>query len=64
LHSAFHDAHSTLKDVITEGDKVTIRWSTRRIHPGEFMRIPPTGNRVAVASIGIFRFPGGEIVET
>jgi predicted ester cyclase len=62
-HATFYNALNTVKEVTTEGNKVVIRWSTRGIHRGEFMGISPTGNRVAVASIGIFRLSGGEIVE-
>ncbi|MDP8950734.1 MAG: ester cyclase [Actinomycetota bacterium] len=63
-HGAFHHARNTVEDVIAEGDKVVIRWSTRGIHRGKVMGITPAGNRVAVASIGIFRFSSGKIVES
>ena len=63
-HAAFRDTHNTVEDVIAEGEKVVLRWTTRGVYRGEFLGIPPTGNRVAVASIGIFRFSGGKIVES
>jgi predicted ester cyclase len=50
--------------VIAEGDGVAARWITRATHRGEFMGIPPTGNRVEIMSMGVFRFSNGRIVES
>jgi predicted ester cyclase len=62
--AAFPDAHNVVEDVIAEGDKVAVRFTTRATHRGKFMGISPTGNRVVVTSIGIFRFSDGKIVES
>ncbi len=62
--AAFPDTHNDIEDMIAEGDKVAVRFATRAIHRGEFMSIPPTANRVAVTSIGIFRFHDGKIAES
>src|SRR5512142_848422 len=37
IFSAFPDAQSTIEDLLAEGDKVTVRWSGRGTHRGEFM---------------------------
>lgn len=62
--TAFPDTRNTVEDVVAEGNKVAVRWTTRATHRGEFMGILPTGNRVAVTSIGVFRLSGGKIVES
>ena len=40
-HAAFPDTHNVVEDVIAEGDKVAVRFTTRAIHRGEFMGTPP-----------------------
>jgi steroid delta-isomerase-like uncharacterized protein len=62
---AFPDFHSTIEDQIAEGDKVVTRWRMRGIHRGEFRGIAPTGKKLDVTGIGIFRFSEeGKVVES
>jgi len=61
--TAFPDFHSTLEDMIAEGDKVVERFTVRGTHKGEFMGIAPTGKQVEVEGIAIHRLAGGKIVE-
>ena len=49
--------------MVTEGDKVAIRWTWRGTHTGEFWGIPATGNEVAITGISILHIVGGKIVE-
>ena len=63
LRAAFPDLHSTIEDLIAEGDKVVLRATARGTHKGEFMGIPPTGKQVTVTEIHIIRFVGGKGVE-
>src|SRR3712207_6800234 len=53
---AFPDLRSTIEDQIAEGDKVVTRWTMRGTHRGEFRGIAPTGGRITVTGMGIFRF--------
>jgi predicted ester cyclase len=48
---------------IVEGDKVVIRARATGTHQGEFMSIPPTGNRIEVPLIDIMRIRDGKIAE-
>jgi len=65
FHSAFSDFHTTIEDQIAEGDKVMTRWRMRGFHDGEFRGIAPTGEKVEINGIGIFRFsPEGKVVES
>ena len=41
LLAAFPDFHSTVEDMIAEGDKVVARATTGGTHKGEFFGIPP-----------------------
>ncbi len=61
--NAFSDVQVTVEDQIAEGDKVVTRWRGSGIHQGEFMGIPPTGNRAELTGITISRFANGKIVE-
>ncbi len=62
-HIALPDFHSTVEDIIAEGDKVVQRFTARGTHKGEFMGIPPTGKQVIITGIAIDRIVGGKIVE-
>lgn len=62
--SAFPDLQITVEDQVAEGDKVVTRWTARGTHRGELMGVPPGGNRVEVAGIGIDRIEGGRVVES
>ena len=57
------DAHTTIEDLIAEGDKVVKRWMVRGTHQGELMGILPTGKRVTITGIEILRIADGQIVE-
>ena len=63
FRSAFPDWHSTVDEMIVEGDRVAERWMGRGTHQGEFQGIPPTGKRVAVPGVVFYRIAGGKIVE-
>jgi steroid delta-isomerase-like uncharacterized protein len=61
--AAFPDAQVTVEDVMAEGDRVAARVVMRGTHRGEFQGIAPTGKRVEVRAIDIFRVENGKIVE-
>lgn len=61
---AFPDGQDTTDDLIADGDKVAHRWTYRGTHTGEFQGIPPTGKRVTLTGISIWRVEEGKIVES
>ncbi len=61
--TAFPDGQYTIEELIAEGDKVAVRWTTLGTHTGEFMGLPPTGKQVKVTAIVIDRIAEGKIVE-
>ncbi len=63
FHAAFASFHSTLEDLIAEGDKVVQRFTARGTHTGEWMGIPATGKQVEVTGMAIHRIAGGKIAE-
>lgn len=63
LRESFPDWHSTLEEMIAEGDKVAERWTGRGTHRGELMGIPPTGKRVEVPGSVFYGIVDGKIVE-
>jgi predicted ester cyclase len=62
-HAAFPDMQLTVEDMIAEGDRVAARVIMRATHRGEFQGIAPTGKRVQVRAMDMFRIVGGKIVE-
>ena len=54
----------TTDDIITEGDKVVIRWTVTGTHQAELMGIPPSGKQTTWTGITIYRFIEGKIVES
>lgn len=60
---AFGGLHVTIEDMVAEGDKVTCRFTARGVHSGEFMGVPPTGKKIAMTGIEIFRLKDGKIAE-
>lgn len=63
LRAAFPDGHSTIDDMIAEGDLVVVRGTMTGTHTGEFLGIPATGKPVKVSGIDITRFVNGQSVE-
>ncbi len=62
---AFAIEEDILEDQVAEEDKVATRWRLIATHEGEFRGIAPTGNKIEVTGIGIFRFSSeGKVVES
>ena len=49
--------------MIAEGETVVLRCTFTGTHEGEFMGIPPTGRRIEVGEIHIYRLEDGKAVE-
>jgi predicted ester cyclase len=60
---AFPDLQVTTEGFLAEGDLVAHRQTLRSTHRGEFFGIPPTGRRVAMAGLHLFRVKDGQLVE-
>src|SRR5205814_1904127 len=53
----------TIEDIIAEGDKVVVRWTSSGTHKGVFMGMPPNGKSYTIAGIDIYRIEGGRLAE-
>jgi steroid delta-isomerase-like uncharacterized protein len=63
IRKAFPDWHSTIEEMLVEGDRVVERWTGRGTHQGDFQGITPTGTSVAVPGVVFYRITDGKIVE-
>jgi predicted ester cyclase len=64
LLAAFPDLVVTIEGQMTDGDQVITRWRLEGTHRGEWQEIPPTGRRVRMMGITIFRLAGDRVVES
>ncbi len=63
LRSAFPDLRFTVLDQIAEEDKVATRWKLDGTHEGAFQGVPPSGERMEMTGITIFRIANGKLIE-
>ena len=63
FRAAFPDAHFTVLDYVSEGDKVAVRYRFRGTHLGYFQGMQPTGKQVGYSGILIYRLADGKIIE-
>jgi len=63
LHGAFPDWSEDIKHVVAERDLVVIHYVSSGSNQGQWLGKPPTGNRVQVNEMSIFRIEGGRIAE-
>ncbi len=61
--SSFPDWHESVEDIIAEGDRVVIRIHSTGTQSGVFNGIAPTGKKIAIEEIHIFRLDHGRIAE-
>ncbi len=59
----FPDLHSTIEDMVSENDKVVLRWRIEGTHTGEFMGIAPSNKKITLDITEIFRVANGQLVE-
>jgi steroid delta-isomerase-like uncharacterized protein len=59
----FSDVQWTLKDMVTEGNKVAARFIMRGTHNGTFFGVPPTGKSIEIQAMNFYILNGGQIVE-
>jgi steroid delta-isomerase-like uncharacterized protein len=62
--TAFPDTEVTIEDVVAEGDKVVSRYTVHGTHTGTTDDYgPPTGRRIAIEGITLYRFERGRLAE-
>ena len=61
--TSFPDWHERVDDIVAEGDRVVIRFTSTGTQRGAFAGLEPNGKRVAIQEVAIYRVVGGKIVE-
>ena len=61
--AAFPDWHTTIDDMVAEGDKVVVRITSNGTHQRDYEAIPATGKPYTQHAIVIYRLSNGKIVE-
>src|SRR5689334_19025942 len=61
--TSFPDWNEKVDDIVAEGDRVVIRFTSTGTQRGEFAGIAPTGKKVSIQEVAIFRLANGKIVE-
>lgn len=61
--AGFTDVATRIDDLLGDGDKVVLRWSTTGRHTGPYGKVAPTGRTVTMDGVDVYRISGGRIVE-
>lgn len=63
IRAAFPDWREEIEDVVFEGDRIVVRYVSTGTQDGAFLGRPPSGARVRVDEISIFRIADGRVAE-
>ncbi|MEJ2080282.1 MAG: ester cyclase [Acidobacteriota bacterium] len=63
LHDAFPDWSEDIRHIVAEGDLVVIHYVSGGTNQGQWLGKPPTGRRVRLNEMSIFRLEDGRIAE-
>ncbi|MGH3109962.1 MAG: ester cyclase [Gaiellaceae bacterium] len=61
LYESFPDLHSSIDEMVAEGDKVSVRATSTGTHDGDFMGTPPTGRHISFEYSEIYGISDGMI---
>lgn len=62
--TGFPGIQFTIKDILSEGEKVFVRWQWQGIHQGPFNGIEPTGKKATTNGTAVFEIKGGKVVNS
>jgi len=63
MRGGFPDIQWTVEEMVSERDKVAVRFTMRGTHGGTFVGVAPTAKKIAVQSMAFYRLANGQIVE-
>ena len=63
MRSGFPDIQWAIEDMITENDKVAVRFIMRGKHQGTFFGVPATGKPIVVQAMNFYRLADDQIIE-
>lgn len=61
FRTGFPDIHFTVDNMVAEDDNVTVQYTFRGTHTGQFRELEPTNNTISVMGILIARVANGQI---
>lgn len=64
FRTAFPDCHFTIQDLVAEDDKVVAHLTIQATFTGPWFELAPTGQRLAITGMILYRFAEGKIVES
>jgi len=63
MRSGFPDIKWTIEDMVTENDKVAVRFIMKGTHQGTFFGVPATKKPIVVQALNFYRLAGDQIIE-
>jgi len=60
---AFPDIKISVDDILSQGDKVAVRFTIRATHQGDHLGVPATGREVSFPAMSLVRCKDGQIAE-
>lgn len=63
MREGFPDIQWTLEEMVAESDKVAARFTMRGTHQGPFFGVAPTGKKITVQAMNLYRLSNGKFVE-
>ena len=63
MRAAYGDFRLIVEELLSEGDKVYVRWQQQGVHSGELLGIAPTHRLLSERASAVYRVAQGKIVE-
>ena len=63
IASGAPDTRTEIDDIVSDGDKVVVRYTSRGTHTGELFGVAPTNRPLTTSGIEMYRIADGRIVE-
>ena len=63
MRGGFPDIQWTIEDMITENNKVAVRFTIRGTHKGVFFGVPATEKSIVVQAMNFYRLADSQIIE-
>lgn len=63
MRSGFPDIQWSIEEMISENDKVAVRFTMKGTHNGTFFGVPATGKQIAVSAMNFYRLSDDQIIE-
>ena len=63
FRTAFPDLEASVDEMVATDDHVTMRYTVRGTHRGEFMGVAPTGRKIEAPAMQLARIENGKVTE-